>query len=307
VGRLALFQRTPPWIVPQRDRRMSRIERALYRVFPPAQLAMRAAIYWARELFVLGFMRSKAGGPNERFALHHLHKQVPPGELRDKLTPNYRMGCKRVLISDTYFPALQKPNVDLVTESIAEITPKGIRTADGVEHELDVIVFGTGFHVSDMPIAERVRGREGLRLFDVWEGSPQAYLGITVSGFPNFFMLLGPNTGLGHNSVVFMAEAQANYVMESLRYMTRSGVHHLEPRAEVQAKFNEGVQRRLEGTVWNSGGCKSWYLDAKGRNSVIWPGFTWPYRRLTSSFDPADYVLTPATTRLDGARARTAA
>jgi cation diffusion facilitator CzcD-associated flavoprotein CzcO len=217
------------------------------------------------------------------------------------------MGCKRVLISDTYFPALQKPNVDLVTESIAEITPKGIRTADGVEHELDVIVFGTGFHVSDMPIAERVRGREGLRLFDVWEGSPQAYLGITVSGFPNFFMLLGPNTGLGHNSVVFMAEAQANYVMESLRYMTRSGVHHLEPRAEVQAKFNEGVQRRLEGTVWNSGGCKSWYLDAKGRNSVIWPGFTWPYRRLTSSFDPADYVLTPATTRLDGARARTAA
>jgi cation diffusion facilitator CzcD-associated flavoprotein CzcO len=307
VGKLALFQRTPPWIVPQRDRRMSRVERALYKLFPPAQLAMRAAIYWARELFVLGFMRSKAGGPNERLALRHLHKQVPPGELRDKLTPNYRMGCKRVLISDTYYPALQKPNVEVVTDAIAEITPKGIRTADGVEHELDVIVFGTGFHVSDMPIAERVRGRDGLRLFDVWEGSPQAYLGITVSGFPNFFMLLGPNTGLGHNSVVFMTEAQANYVMESLRYLNRSGVHHVEPRPEVQAKFIDEIQSKLQGTVWNSGGCKSWYLDAKGRNSVIWPGFTWPYRKLTSSFDPADYVLAPAAARLDGARARSAA
>src|SRR5919204_2316235 len=256
VKQMHVFQRTAPWIVPQRDRGLTKIEQRLYKLFPPAQLAMRAAIYWLRELFVLGFMHPREGGVNEKLARKHLESQVPDPELRRKLTPNYRMGCKRVLISDTYYPALQQPNVDLVTDSIAEITPRGIRTADGVEHDLDVIVFGTGFHVSDMPIAERVRGRDGLRLDDVWQGSPQAYLGITVSGFPNFFMLLGPNTGLGHNSVVFMAEAQVNYVMESLRYLRRSGVHNIEPRPEVQAKFNEGIQQKLQGTVWNSGGCK---------------------------------------------------
>jgi cation diffusion facilitator CzcD-associated flavoprotein CzcO len=295
VGKLSVFQRTPPWIVPQRDRRLSRLENALYKLFPPAQLAMRAAIYWARELFVLGFMRPRPGGPNERLSQRHMQKQVPPGELRDKLTPNYRMGCKRVLISDAYYPALQQPNVELVTGSIAEITPKGVRTSDGVEHELDVIVFGTGFHVTDMPIAERVRGRDGLLLDDVWQGSPQAYLGITVAGFPNLFMLLGPNTGLGHNSVVFMAEAQVSYVMESLRFMGRSGAHAIEVRPEVQTKFNAGIQQRLQGTVWNSGGCKSWYLDGKGRNTVIWPGFTWPYRQRTSRFASADYTLAART------------
>jgi cation diffusion facilitator CzcD-associated flavoprotein CzcO len=292
VGKLSVFQRTPPWIVPQRDRPVSRFERFLYRLFPPAQLAMRALIYWARELFVLGFMRPRAGGPNERLSLRHLKSQVPPGELRDKLTPNYRMGCKRVLISDSWYPALQQPNVELVTDSIAEITPRGIRTVDGREHELDAIVFGTGFHVTDLPIAQRVRGADGLLLEETWQGSPQAYLGITVSGFPNLFVLLGPNTGLGHNSVVFMAEAQINYVMESLRFMRRAGVGAIDVRPEVQVAYNEGIQQRLQGTVWNSGGCQSWYLDAKGRNTTIWPGFTWPYRQRTRQFDPADYALT---------------
>jgi cation diffusion facilitator CzcD-associated flavoprotein CzcO len=291
VGKLTLFQRTPPWIVPQRDRPLSRVERVLYKLLPPAQLAMRALIYWARELFVLGFMKPHEGGANERVARHHLHKQVPPGELREKLTPRYRMGCKRVLISDRYYPALQQPNVELVTESIAEITPRGIRTTDGTEHELDAIVFGTGFHVTDMPIAQRIRGGDGRLLDEVWEGSPQAYLGITVSGFPNLFLLLGPNTALGHNSVVFMTEAQVNYVIHSLRFMRAHGVAALQVRPEVQAAYNEGIQQRLQGTVWNSGGCVSWYLDAKGRNTTIWPGFTWPYRQRTSQFDPADYAL----------------
>ena len=303
VGKLHVFQRTAPWIVPQRDRRLTRPERLLYRLFPPAQVAMRALIYWARELFVLGFMRPRPGGPNERLARRHLESQVPAGELRDRLTPNYRMGCKRVLISDEYYPALQQPNVKLVTGAIAEITPRGIRTADGSERELDAIVFGTGFHVTDMPVGERVRGRDGMRLQDVWQGSPEAYLGTTVAGFPNLFMLMGPNTGLGHNSVVFMIESQVNYVIDALRFMGRGGLAAIDVRDDVQTSYNEELQRRLQGTVWNSGGCKSWYLDAKGRNTTIWPGFTWPYRQRTRHFDPADYALIARTPELAPAAA----
>jgi cation diffusion facilitator CzcD-associated flavoprotein CzcO len=293
VSHLALFQRTPPWVVPSRDRPVSRLERAVYRALPAAQLAMRAAIYWARELFVIGFMHPRAESPGERMARKHLESQVPDPQLRAKLTPDYRMGCKRVLISNDYYPALQRPNVELVTNSIREITPTGVLTADGRSHELDAIVLGTGFHTTDMPIAEWVHGPDGRTLADVWKGSPQAYLGASVAGFPNLFLLVGPNTGLGHNSIVFMIESQLNHVIGCLRFMRRHGLHTFEVRGEVQQRFNERIQRRLQGTVWNSGGCASWYIDANGNNTTIWPGFTWPFRRRTRHFRPADYHLLP--------------
>jgi cation diffusion facilitator CzcD-associated flavoprotein CzcO len=291
VRKLHVFQRTAPWIVPQRDRNLSNLEQRLYRFFPPAQLAMRAAIYWVRELFVLGFMRPREGGVNEKLARRHLESQVKDPELRRKLTPSYRMGCKRVLISDAYYPALQQPGVEVVTDGIAEIKPHSIVTADGSEREIDALILGTGFYVTDMPVASYVRGREGRTMAETWQGSPQAYLGTTVAGFPNMFFLVGPNTGLGHNSIVFMIESQLNYMMEALQHLRRARADVLEVRAEVQEAFNDRIQQRLQGTVWNSGGCASWYLDENGRNTTIWPGFTWPFRQETRHFEPADYTL----------------
>jgi cation diffusion facilitator CzcD-associated flavoprotein CzcO len=291
VSQMHVFQRTAPWIVPQRDRRLTGLEQRLYKLFPPAQLATRAAIYWLRELFVLGFMHPREGGVNEKLARKHLERQVKDPELRDKLTPHYRMGCKRVLISDNYYPALQKPNVEVVTDGIAEIKPHSIVSADGTEREIDALILGTGFYVTDMPVANYVRGREGRTMAEVWQGSPQAYLGSTVSGFPNMFFLVGPNTGLGHNSIVFMIESQLNYVVECLEHMEQRGSEVFEVREEVQDAFNGRIQRRLQGTVWNSGGCASWYLDENGKNTTIWPGFTWPFRQETRHFEPADYQL----------------
>jgi cation diffusion facilitator CzcD-associated flavoprotein CzcO len=291
VAKLHLFQRTAPWVVPHRDRRTSRWDRALYRAFPPIQKLVRAGVYWSRELFVLTLMHPRANSLPERAARRHLREQVPDPELRAKLTPDYRIGCKRTLISNDYYPMLCQSNVEVVTDSIAAITPRGIVTADGVERELDTIVLGTGFHVTDMPVAEWVRGRDGRTMDEAWQGTPQAYLGTTVAGFPNMFMLVGPNTGLGHNSIVFMIESQLSYVMDCLGHLEREGISTFEVREHVQRRFNDELQRRLLGTVWTSGGCVSWYLDANGRNSTVWPGFTWPFRRRTRRFDRADYEL----------------
>jgi cation diffusion facilitator CzcD-associated flavoprotein CzcO len=188
--------------------------------------------------------------------------------------------------------------VDLVTEPIREVRERSIVTADGAEHEVDTIVLGTGFLVTDMPIAERIQGAGGRSLAQAWDGSMEAYLGTTVAGFPNMFWLFGPNTGLGHTSIVVMIEAQLAYVIDALREIDRRGIERIEPRAEVQAAYNEEIQRDLQGTVWNSGGCSSYYLDRNGRNSTLWPGFTFRYRSRTRRFDLADYdVRAPSPAR----------
>jgi cation diffusion facilitator CzcD-associated flavoprotein CzcO len=291
VGKLHVFQRTAPWVTPQRDRPIKRWEQRLYGSFPLAQRLVRGAIYAARELFVIPFMHPREGSPPERIARRHLHAQVADQQLRAKLEPNYRIGCKRILISDSYYPALQQPNAEVVTDAIAKIAPRGIVTADGTERELDTIILGTGFHVADMPSADWIYGRDGRSLTEAWEGSPQAYLGATVNGFPNLFMLVGPNTGLGHNSIVFMIESQLHYLLEGLRFMKRRGLEVIEVREQVQQSYDEEIQRRLRGTVWESGGCASWYRNEQGKNTTIWPGSTWPFRRRLRTFDPGDYVL----------------
>jgi cation diffusion facilitator CzcD-associated flavoprotein CzcO len=200
-----------------------------------------------------------------------------------------------VLLSNDYFPALQAPNVELVTDGIAEVRERSIVTAGGAEHEVDAIIFGTGFHVTDMPFAERVRGREGRTLAEEWAGSMQAHHGTAIAGFPNLFMLLGPNTGLGHNSVVFMIEAQIAYVASALQAMRAQGASVAEVRREAQEASNAEIQERLQGTVWNTGGCASWYIDRNGDNPIMWPGFTFTFRRLTRRFDPAAYIaVSPA-------------
>jgi cation diffusion facilitator CzcD-associated flavoprotein CzcO len=292
VAQMTVFQRTPPWVMPLPDRELTSIERRIYKALPAAQLAMRAGIYWARETFVIGFNNPKL---MERFAgkiaKGHIARQIEDRELRRKVTPDYTIGCKRVLISDDYYPALAEPNVEVVTDGIKEVRAHSIVDSAGVEREVDTIIFGTGFHVTDMPAAERVRGRDGQRLVDTFAGSPNAHRGTTFANFPNLFMLVGPNTGLGHNSIVFMIESQINYVLDALGYMRSRGAGSVEPRADVQAQYNRELDERLEGTVWNSGGCASWYLDDTGRNSTLWPGYTWRFRRELRHFDASEYVV----------------
>jgi cation diffusion facilitator CzcD-associated flavoprotein CzcO len=293
VGKLRIFQRTPPWVMPRRDRALTRAEHALFRTFPPTQRLARWSIYWGHEVFALAFLHPRLAGVARKVALGHLHRSVPDPALRERLVPDYTIGCKRVLISNDYLPALTRENVELITSGIREVRPEAVVTGDGVEHPADTIIFGTGFHVTDMPIGDRIHGRDGRSLSDVWRGSPQAYLGTTVAGFPNLFLLLGPNTGLGHTSVVFMAECQIGYVLKALRFMRRNGLAAIEPHPDAQERFVSAVDARMRGTVWLAGGCDSWYIDRTGRNSTIWPGFTWAYHRRLRRFDPRDYLTSP--------------
>jgi cation diffusion facilitator CzcD-associated flavoprotein CzcO len=291
VARMHVFQRTAPWVVPHPNRPVKAWERALYKAFPPAQLAMRAAIYWARESFVLQFRRPRIGKLVERMALRHLHSQVEDPALREKLRPSYAMGCKRILPTDSWYPALVEPNVEVVTDGIREVRPHSIVSEDGTEREVDTIIFGTGFHVTEISIATRIRGRDRRTLAEAWNGSPSAYKGSAVAGYPNLFFLVGPNTGLGHNSIVFMIESQIQYVLGALRALRRNGARTLEVLPEAQAAYNAEIDRMTAGTVWVSGGCKSWYIDRNGHNSTLWPTFTWPFRQRLRDFDVAAYAL----------------
>jgi cation diffusion facilitator CzcD-associated flavoprotein CzcO len=291
VARLTLFQRTPPWIMPRNSRPVTGPEHAIYRRVPAAQRLMRDGIYWAREAFALPMLRVRLTPVVERLARRHLARQVPDPVLRAKLTPDYRPGCKRILVSNDYLPALGRPNVDVVDTGIREIREHSIVGADGVEHEVDTIIFGTGFRVTEPPIAERVHGRAGRTLSEQWDGSPTGHRNTTVEGFPNLFLLGGPGTGIGHTSQVFMIEAQVAYVGRALEHMRRTGAVSVEPRHDAQARWVDDSQRKMKGTVWLEGGCSSWYLDRQGRNTTLWPDFTFRFRRELSSFDATEYVV----------------
>jgi cation diffusion facilitator CzcD-associated flavoprotein CzcO len=291
VEQLHVFQRTPPWVFPHSNRPTTRVERTLYRALPALQKLVRGAVYAARETFVLGFVKNpRLMKVAEKLARVHMRRQISDPDLLEKVTPDYTIGCKRILPSNKWYPALGQPNVELVTSGIAEVREHSIVTEDGVEREVDTIIFSTGFQVTDMPVGKQVRGRDGRTLDETWEGSPRAHLGCTVPGFPNFFMLLGPNTGLGHSSMVYMIESQVAYVLGALRTMESADAAALEVRAEAAAGFNEGIEAQLDGTVWNTG-CASWYLDDTGRNATLWPDWTWRFRQRTANFDAPSYEL----------------
>ncbi|WP_327087236.1 NAD(P)/FAD-dependent oxidoreductase [Nonomuraea sp. NBC_01738] len=277
VGELILFQRTPPWIQPKPDFAFPESARKAL-ALPGASRLLRNGIYWTLETRALGFaLDPRLMKVHEAMARKHLARQVPDPELRAKLTPDYTIGCKRILISSDYYPALTRPNVTLNTDGITEIRERSIVDANGVEHEVDVIVYGTGFKVTDALQEQRIIGRDGLKIQEAWQDGIETYLGITTSGFPNLFFLLGPNTGLGHNSVVFMIESQVRYVMSCLRLLSRTQARAIDVKPEHQASFNARLLERLDPLVWNSGGCQSWYLDEHGVNRTIWPGFTFEY------------------------------
>ena len=292
VESLRVFQRTPPWIQPKPDFVLPGWARGVFRYVPGAQRAFRNAIYWVLEARALGFtIDPKLMAPQEKVARAHIARQVPDPVLRAKVTPDYTIGCKRILLSSDYYPALTRPNVDVVTEGIAEITETGLVTADGTAHDVDVIIYGTGFKVTDALADQHIVGRGGQKIQDAWADGIEAHHGITIAGFPNLFMLLGPNTGLGHNSVVFMIESQVQHVLSCLRLLSEEKAEAIEVRPRAQRRFNDRLQRRLRKAVWNEGGCKSWYLDEHGVNRTIWPGFSFEYWARTRRARRRDYDL----------------
>ena len=295
AAHLDVYQRTAPWVIPRNDRRYPRLERLALRHVPVLARLYRTGIYWAHEGYVPAFTwQPKLGAPAEKAARLNITQAIKDSDLRAKVTPTFQLGCKRVLRSNTYYPALASENVDLVTAPIARITPTGIVTADSLgdehEHPVDVIVVATGFWTTEQPIAERIVGRERRSLAEEWAGGGMsAYKGTTVHGYPNLFMLTGPNTGQGHSSVVFVIESQVAYLRDALRTMREREYAAVEPRATAQRRWNADVQRRMKRTVWNTGGCSSWYLDTHGRNTVLWPKATFTLRRRLARFDVDAY------------------
>ncbi|WP_175410894.1 NAD(P)/FAD-dependent oxidoreductase [Streptomyces sp. TRM64462] len=296
VGRLTLFQRTPPWVMPRVDRAITGAERWLHRQLPFTGAARRGLLWGIRELQVSAFTKRPGElGLVESLAKANMRRAVKDPALRAKLTPSYRIGCKRILLSNDYYPALARPNVDVVASGLSEVRGRTLVAADGSETEADAIIFGTGFHVTDMPIADRVVGADGVTLAQAWKDGMESLRGATAAGFPNWMTLIGPNTGLGNSSMILMIESQLNYMADFLRQLSLLGPDTaLTPRPSAVADWNRRVQARMERTVWKSGGCDSWYLDANGRNTTLWPGTTSEFRRATRTVDLGEYELVRA-------------
>lgn len=291
VARLHLFQRTAQWVLPKPNYHLSKLERLAMRV-PGLRAAATALEYAGMERLGKGFRDPARMKPVQAVAKAHLTAAVRDPALRRKLTPGYTIGCKRILFSNTYYPALTRPNVDVHATAVAEVRGKRVVGADGSDAEVDAIVLGTGFHILDMPIADLIRDGDGRSLNDHWQGSPEAYLGTAVAGFPNAFLLLGPGLGTGHSSAFTIAEAQLELVINAIGAARGDGAATIEVRAGAQAVFNAELQDALAGTVYNAGGCQSYYLDENGRNSFSWPFSTDRLRQQVSRFDPADFVHT---------------
>lgn len=290
ASHLTVYQRSAQWILPKPDQTLSPLAHKLLEL-PFAKQALRGMLYGGFESFGLGFQYPSMLKQVERLARLHLRLAVKDPVKRAQLTPNYTLGCKRILLSNQYYPALCADNVSLVTDPIVKIDGNTIITASGSRTEVDVIVLGTGFYVSEPPIAERVTGVDGITMAQHWQGSPQAYKGTTLHGFPNLFILLGPNLAIGHNSAFIVIEAQLNQVMQALQLMQQQQLTRLEPRRAIQADYNHQVQRALQRTVWNTGGCSSYYIDKNGRNSIGFPWSTLKMRQVLDEFAPHDFNI----------------
>lgn len=287
VEHLTLFQRTAPFVMPHNNHPVKPRTKALYRAVPAAQRASRLAVYWLREFLALGFIKNpKILKRAEGLWRKHMESAITDPQTRAQLTPTYDLGCKRVLPSNDFYPAVAKPNVSLVTEKIIEFRPDAVVTADGAEHPVDTVILATGFHVTDNPMFTKIAGTGGRSLAEAFG---QTYLGTVVPGFPNYFQLTGANTGLGHSSMLLMIESQLAFIADGIAKADAGG-GRFEVRAEVAAAYNAELQRKLPKTVWGSG-CSSWYLDSEGRNLTLWPGFTFQFRRRTREFRASDFVI----------------
>ena len=287
VGSLHVFQRTPAWMMPRPDWAIPGPLRRAMAAVPPLRLLLRGAVFLWLEAVSVGLRKPWTAGWARWLSRRQLRQQVVDPALRARLTPDYPMGCKRVLFASDYYPALQRPNCTLVTEGIERFTRDGVRLADGSELAFDLIVCASGFDPRGAIDRIDIRGRGGLRLADAWSERPQTHLGITTHGFPNLFFLLGPNTALGHNSVLYMIETQVRHVIGALEACAGSDTSCVEPKREAQGAFMEHVDQRFRGTAWT--GCRSWYVDDQGRNIALWVGSAMGYRRVAGRFRAEDY------------------
>lgn len=294
VGHLHVFQRTPHWVLPRPDRKFSGWQRSLLGVKPLYKL-LRTLIYWELETRVIGFKYSKQALNlfAQKVALRHIKKQIKDPALRAAVTPDYTIGCKRIILSNTLYPALCRDNVSLHTKNsgIAEITPTGIRTQDGQDIPLDVIVYSTGYDATDGAISFPVTGSHGRTVQDQWAEFPRAYLGTAMPGFPNLFVVTGPNTGIGHTSALFVIEAQMSYIMKSIEVLDKSGKKVIEVKPEAEANYTRMIHDEMKQTVWKSGGCNSWYQSKSGHVIAMFPGFSFTYRQLATRFKSEHHVL----------------
>lgn len=293
VEKLHVFQRTPAWVIPRDERMYWDIEKSFFKRVPLLRKLHRARLYWTNESRVWPVFNPSVAKALQNLAKLFIKAQVKDPVLAKKLTPEYTIGCKRVLISNKYFPTFNRDNVELVTDGIKEIREHSVVTQDGVERAADCIILGTGF-ISDPRIYMKdfaLTGLGGRDIRDDWEDSAEAYMGVSVNGYPNMYQLVGPNTGLGHNSIIFMIEAQVNYILDCMKALNQKGAAYMDVKADVQYRFNVDVQENIKDTVWGTG-CQSWYQQADGKNVAIWPWSTWKYWLKTRKVNQADYVFT---------------
>lgn len=293
VGKLTVFQRTPQWILPKMDQALPPLVQGLFKNLPLTQLALRGAVYGIFETLNGGMHHPRVMQQFQRLARFNIHRTVKDPAMRKKLTPDYIIGCKRVLQSNDWYPALVQPNVDVVAAGVREIRAHSILDENGREHEVDAIVLGTGFEVTAPPIAERVRGRSGRTMAEVWAGSPEGYMGTMVAGCPNGFLMFGPNLAVS-SSAILIIEAQLAYIVDALKKAREQGILTIDVDPVRQAAFNQKVQAALQDTVWNKGGCTSYFIDANGRNSTLWPWTTLEMRKQLSAFPLEEYVVSRA-------------
>lgn len=297
VKTLDIFQRSPHWVLPRADRKLSNWERALLKVEPIRKLA-RAAIYWGLESRVVGFKYSEFALKKiaQREAIHHINKQIKDPELRKKVTPDFTIGCKRIILSNTLYPAYCQDNVTLHDKSdgIAEINENGILTTNGEQVDLDCIVYSTGYDATDGVISYPVVGKRGHKLADFWSEYPRAYLGTSIPDFPNLFIVTGPNTGIGHTSAIFVIEAQMHYIMRAINEVESKGAAAIEVKPQAEDRYTQFVHAEMEKTVWKKGGCSSWYKSKSGHVVAMFPGFSFTYLKMAKAYKPMDHVLIQA-------------
>ncbi len=299
VGELHVFQRSPHWVMPRPDRTFTSWQRRLLRN-RLIYRALRAGIYWALEARILGFKYSERALKvlAQRRALQQLERQVADPDLRARLTPSYTIGCKRIILSNTLYPAICAENATLHdrTDAIAEINESGILTQQGTQVDLDVIVWATGYDATDGAISYPITGAHGRTVAEVWHDYPRAYLGTTLPHFPNLFVVTGPNTGIGHTSAIFVIEAQMEYITRAIRATLRAGARAIEVTEQAEERYTEMIHREMTRTVWHTGGCTSWYKSRSGKVTAMFPGFSFTFRRLSKRYRPEDHQLLPTGT-----------
>lgn len=292
AAQIEVYQRTAPWVLPRTDRPTTTLERMLFRTFPSLQRRSRQVTYLSREILVAGMRGNRLiRGVLQTIGRLHLRRQVRDRALRGQLTPHFEIGCKRILLSNTWYPTLAREDVHVISDAITEIRPEGVVTADGTLRAVDAVIYGTGFHVTDPPAVEAVVGRSGKTLAEHWAGSPKCYLGTTIDDFPNLFMLVGPNSGVGHTSILLSIEWQVGYAIQAIVAARHEGISSYNLRPERMDAWIRDVDELSQGTVWLDGGCSSYYLDPTGRNATTWPTYTWKLRDRLAEFDPSAYEL----------------